>query len=315
MRNINSTVVALFILFSLVDHSIPAQAAPANCSPRNGWNEKVLKITVPKLSVPQGTPNNTVIFTKIYNWGGVFANCVTEFPIVYRRSNEYRRPLQTNIPGVSFRISDYPDGDKWPNAGAKTGKQDNWSFSNQGFKFELVKTGPVSGGTLVGGVYAGSNIRRTDRASSYWMSAITVVSNTISSAGCQVKSVSLVVPLGSISRNNFSGIGSTSERKAFTIPLDCDPNVLVRVKLDAKADASGSPGVIGLESVGSNTAKGVGIKISLSDKPVTFGTFISTGTALGGTYSIEMAASYYQTEDLVTAGIANGAASFTLTYN
>jgi type 1 fimbria pilin len=50
--------------------------------------------------------------------------------------------------------------------------------------------------------------------------------------------------------------------------------------------------------------------------PVAFGVPIATGTAAAtGNYNIPLVAQYYQTATTVSPGVANSAATFTITYN
>ncbi|MEX2979836.1 fimbrial protein [Serratia fonticola] len=63
-------------------------------------------------------------------------------------------------------------------------------------------------------------------------------------------------------------------------------------------------------------ANGVGILIQHKNTAVTLGKPLQVGTALNsGVYNIPLEASYYQTQNTIAGGQANGTANFTITYN
>ena len=139
----------------------------------------------------------------------------------------------------------------------------------------------------------------------------------ITTSGCTVTTKSLSGPLGSFKRSEFSGVGSTTQTNTFNILVDCSESTNINMTLNATADSSSAPGVIAIDSTaGVTTAKGVGIQLLRSNKPVVIGSSFYIGTTnVTGASRIEMAARYYQTKSTVTAGQANATATFTLTYN
>lgn len=131
---------------------------------------------------------------------------------------------------------------------------------------------------------------------------------------CQVNTPSVNVPMGSISDEVFSGVGSTSAEQLFTISLRCDAGTKVNVTLDAVQDASGKAGVIALSDV-ANKATGVGVELRYNNSPVTFGQMLPVATmASSGDYLIPLQARYHQTAPTVAPGVANTVATFTLTF-
>ncbi|BFO08947.1 hypothetical protein GGER_14570 [Serratia rubidaea] len=64
------------------------------------------------------------------------------------------------------------------------------------------------------------------------------------------------------------------------------------------------------------TASGVGIQLLHNNTPVKFGTLLPVAnTVVSGPITIPLVARYYQTASAITAGQANGTATFTMTYN
>nr|WP_263859113.1 fimbrial protein [Shewanella algae] len=141
-----------------------------------------------------------------------------------------------------------------------------------------------------------------------------VGSTNVQVLSCQVDASAVNVPMGSISKKEFSGVGSTSAEQLFTISLRCDAGTKVNLTLDAIKDASGRAGVIALSDV-ANKATGVGVELRYNNSPVTFGQMLPVATvASSGDYLIPLQARYYQTAPTVTPGVANAVATFTMTY-
>lgn len=182
-----------------------------------------------------------------------------------------------------------------------------------GVQFDLVKVShPTGSGALaIPGRFRASIVNET------FVYSYNVSSSNVSTVACSVTNTSINVPMGNVQRSTFTGVGHEGNPVQFFIPLDCDAATRVNFKIDATADSSGVPGVMAINSSATgNAASGVGIKITRSGAPVAFGTVIPVGTvANAGMFNIPLIAQYYQTLPNVTAGQANGTATFTMTYN
>ncbi|WP_202300855.1 fimbrial protein [Dryocola clanedunensis] len=125
------------------------------------------------------------------------------------------------------------------------------------------------------------------------------------------------VQLGSRkAHTDFFGVGTASPWIAFAINLDCPAGLIVKSQIDATADASGTPGVMRLDS-GTGVATGVGVQLFLDtqDTAVVFGQPKEyTTTTVEGPLAVRYKARYYQTSSTITTGLANATAQFTLTY-
>lgn len=148
--------------------------------------------------------------------------------------------------------------------------------------------------------------------------------NTVTAASCSVTSVTSVtsvdepVQLGDHNRQEFSGVGYTTEWKAFNIVLDCNKSAHIYVQIDATKDASNAPGVMAIDSEsGGTAATGVGVQLYFApdNSAAQFGQVKDYYTSPnGGMETVQLKARYYQAASAVTAGPANETATFTLTY-
>ncbi|EPT6973898.1 fimbrial protein [Cronobacter sakazakii] len=140
-------------------------------------------------------------------------------------------------------------------------------------------------------------------------------------AGCEVvnsQSSPLAVDLGKISKTAFTGIGSTTNITSFVLQLKNCPETVTKasIKFGGTADTD-NVDVLALTG-GTGAASGVGIQLVDADgTPLNLYTAsadyaLETGTA---TNNLEFGARYIQTGATVTAGVANGSSTFTVTYN
>ncbi len=129
---------------------------------------------------------------------------------------------------------------------------------------------------------------------------------------------SLTVPLGKHAKSGFSGVGSTSASTPFTFAINnCDAG-LNAVKYTFKPASGITLEDSGLSTQhltvksGPGTASGIGVQVLYNnDTLVPFNTAISTMTS---SHTIPMKARYIQTAPAISAGEANSALEFTMTY-
>lgn len=318
-----------FSLLLMIVGGVSGLTAHAACTPVNGWKEKPFNISIPAIRVEGNTPTGTVLYSQVVSYpeGPFVTNC--QEPTVFRAEFRGRRTpdgngiLQTNLQGVGMRLrllgyaqafggpGNYPYL-FWtpPNGGSGTLAMG----STAGFKIEIIKTGPITPGSINTGLYAGQIVEETIP---YWFSAINIVNGgSFTTTTCSIGSASLNVAMGDVKRSTFSGVGSTSGAKEFSIPVNCNGITPLKITWNATADSSGAKGVMALgATMGNLDAKGVGIQLLSRGAPVTLGAATAVGDSSSGNNSIVMEARYYQTQSTVTAGKANGTATFTLTYN
>ncbi|MDY7536300.1 fimbrial protein [Pseudomonas sp. Bout1] len=158
---------------------------------------------------------------------------------------------------------------------------------------------------------------RASIASQFYTANVSLTgTNTIVPVACSVTNTSIPVPMGDIPRTSFTGVGSSSPEKSFSIPLNCDATTRVNVTLDGTRHSSGIAGLLALDPSASDTvASGVGLQLLFKSAPVSLGSPIAVGTvASDGAYSVPFTARYYQTGATVGGGKANSTATFTMTY-
>ncbi|MBG3038671.1 fimbrial protein [Proteus mirabilis] len=141
----------------------------------------------------------------------------------------------------------------------------------------------------------------------------------IVSSGCEVINNNIDVPLGSVAKSSFNGVGSVSpdSLKNFNIDLNCDPVSPIKIKFDGTPDANQTAGTISLNNANdSNTAKGYGIQVKYQNQPIELGKLITVSeNNNSGNFSIPLEAGYIQTSETTTAGKADGTLQFTLQYH
>lgn len=327
-------------IFSAISYgwSLPANAYDdAYCVLVNGWGSgKVFNVTLPKISTSQDTPNGTILFqtTQYFPVGPYIETCDRSsaiFTDMYTYvDSEGIAP--TTVPGVGVRIMNTVDGRNgahplwYTSIGNTMYWTGNWWArlpfmirSGYGFRFELIKTGTISPGNFRTGTYGYITEAKADTSPQIkrLIARIDVTGGgSVSTAACEVENKSITVPMGDVKRSEFTAVGSTAANKTFNIFLNCDASTNIKMTLTATSDSSKAPGVIALNSASGRTvANGVGIQLLNNNNPVTLGAPITIGTAPSGSSRVEMVARYYQTKSTVTAGEANGTATFTFTYN
>ncbi len=130
------------------------------------------------------------------------------------------------------------------------------------------------------------------------------------------------VPMGTVSKSAFKGVGSTVDGAAsttgFTIELNECPNTLTSSSVTFKYDGQNVKGDDKVLALAEGGAKGVGIQLYDKDREViqlaksSAAYDITKGT--GSKNTLPFYAKYIQTEDSVESGVANAVATFTVNY-
>ncbi|WP_265211232.1 fimbrial protein, partial [Herbaspirillum lusitanum] len=146
---------------------------------------------------------------------------------------------------------------------------------------------------------------------------------------CQVDTPNVVVPMGAVASSSFTGTGSVSPARNFTISVNCSGVASqVFMTLTDQQTQANRTSTLGLTAASS--ARGVGIQIlrrqGNTDTPISFGAdsstagntnqflaFSSTGEQIGAT-TIPFSARYIKTAATIIPGTANGVATFTMSY-
>lgn len=154
---------------------------------------------------------------------------------------------------------------------------------------------------------------------SYQQSARITLAGKITSIAGTCQTPDQTVNLPAVLSRSFTSVGSTTGETGFDIRLNNCPAGYNRVGYSLNPVGGvieNAPGVLPL--LAASTAVGVGIRLADdSGTPVVFNSSVEAtvyNKATGGSYSIPMKASYFQTGASVTAGTVNGAATVLLDY-
>lgn len=303
-------------------------------------------ITPPSISVQRDLPVNSPIGNELLSDTSETFKCSNTPPPVIT-SHEYgikaygnyvttinnRRVYQTNIAGIGYAVgltqispcnsgkSVYVNGSNPENGGVDAFVA-CWGPSifsapilGQA-RIQFYKIAHPTGTGTVGARKVGAFILKNN---SSWFSPesnINISAFNLTTTACTVDNKTVSVPMGIVKKQAFGGPGTGSgeiNTREFIIPLSCDVGTRVNLQIDGNVQ-NAVDGVLNL-SGGAGSASGVGIQLLHNNKPLPLSTIINIGTASNtGNYNIPLKARYYQTSNVITPGVANSSATFTLTY-
>lgn len=197
---------------------------------------------------------------------------------------------------------------------------------SKNLNFAFIKTGTVtaSGGISVNlfsnmAIQCQNSSGATITSPIFDNSTSSIVMSSLITPACAVTNTAINVPLGDIKRTVFTGVGSASPAQNFSIPLSCVKSSKVNISIAPGASGAynATTGVINIDPATSGVkATGVGIQLIYNNAAIPLNTAQSVGSVTGeGAFNVPLSARYYQTASTVTAGSANGTATFVMTYN
>lgn len=262
--------------------------------------------------------------------GGIVENYSKIFARVMNATASNKDIYATNLPGVGVRwkatwtAPDFPSGSTMSitrpeeNASTYTGRLGNNAYV-QTIWIELVKTGDISTGNLSIGTSVSVDFFCYLRCNSWDVRTSgnpTVSSTPVCSATSEPPNVPMPTWI-------LGGDHVASQTAGFNIVLSCIGGggaIRPLVTLTDANQRSNTSNILSLSSL-AGTATGIGIQILHNGQPVTLGPENGTaqweaGTINPGTltYRIPLEARYVKTGSAVSAGPANGRATFTLDY-
>lgn len=194
-----------------------------------------------------------------------------------------------------------------------------------GVKIEFYKTGDIKPGDLqfprnfIEGWMSTSQWNTSGGALFY---ILNVNSPKVKAGGCETPG--FTVPMGKHPKSDFSGVGSTSSATPFTFSINnCDAG-LNSVKFTFKPasgitlEDNGLPTQHLTVKSGTNAATGIGVQVLYANDNslVPFGTKLPSGyIGTAGSFAVPMKARYIQTAPTITAGNADSALEFTMSYD
>ncbi|CAD9223354.1 Fimbrial domain-containing protein [Burkholderia cenocepacia] len=241
--------------------------------------------------------------------------------------------IPTNAPGLGFRLrlgaDDYvPDTGSYtvPVSVFNTPSRCGYPASGKCYIYlgtpivlELVKTGEVSPNTSVSG-----GLLFTQRLGGLTASKVTLSTPQVKVVpqSCTVTSRSISVQFGQVGANTFQKVGSVSPSVPLGISIDCrGVSSRVAVTFTDVTSPGNRSNVLSLTSASSAT--GLGIQILSGTRPISFGPDSATagnpnqvpiGAVNNTVYEAPFSARYIRTASTITGGTANGAATFTMSY-
>ena len=264
------------------------------------------------------------------NGGSAIGVISTGYPLSQLGNNIY----ETNIKGIGIRL--YRHGDTridtfYPHELRLQGGGTPYSLDPGYFVVEIIRLpGPTGAGSLIAGLYSSYYLNASGPSKPILTSHVYGNSITIVNSTCMIDAGSrdISVDMGSVARNDFSGIGSTLNERNFNIRLNClggndsewsqkrgDVSLLFSY---APNPRWGNQGVIQPEG-GKTSASGVGIQLltGQSNTPVRNGDSVFAGHLSPDTrttVTVPMKARYYQTDNHIAGGNVSALATFTLVY-
>ncbi|MET3446472.1 MULTISPECIES: fimbrial protein [Ralstonia] len=297
-----------------------------------------------KLSVQRDLPVGGLIAQVVSDVVTTF-NCTNEVPrLTYQEVGikgygtyvgdiDGKRVWKTNIEGIGYAIgvgivNGCGEGlERWVNGTTNPDNPNhrlycavNGVFSTQPMKHKALinfyKTEASTGTGTVSGKLIGAFILKNNQSVWQTESQFSIGSVAVEKLSCTLGSAAINVAMGEVPVGAFKGPGTSppeGRTKSFGIPLTCPKGASINLQLDGTAHDA-TQGMLKLSDEAAS-ATGVAIQMLYDDKPVELAKrFKWQTTEAEGTYSIPLKARYVQTENSVVPGIANGSATFTLTY-
>ncbi|KVL37897.1 pilus assembly protein [Burkholderia territorii] len=331
-----------------------AFAQSANCAAGTPSTVSVgmpVSVTVPR-DAPVGTVlGNSVTTQSITNFfsctvSGSYASgmifetlSMTKAGMAVNLNGKAYTVWNSNVPGVGVAIGVNPylstcGYQGWQDLGNPSGTfpspwsggvcTQNGSVTNGGQALlALVKTGPITAGTVSGLRFEGASVTAPRLTGPFTVASsghvlFSLTSTIINVAACTTPNVT--VNMGSPMQSEFTGIGSTNKKPvAFNVAVNACPSGLNSIQyqfIPVNAVLDSTNGVLALSS--NSTAIGIGLQLKDGSgtalKYNTQYTLMSYSKSTGGSYTIPLTAAYYQTSATVKPGSANAALTFTMTY-
>lgn len=189
------------------------------------------------------------------------------------------------------------------------------SFNVSG-TLELVKTGPISAGTInMANAYFRTGVLNTKTLLNDGNDEMRIATGTaFRQVTCSVTSSTAyqTVLLATISPSALAAAGSTAAKTPFSIALACESGVKVAVTFTSASGNSGIASVLG----SNGTAKGVGVQLlNASQTPITLDAPLQLTASTTGNDSFLFYGQYYRLgAAAVTSGTVRAAATFTMNY-
>lgn len=261
------------------------------------------------------TADATLIYTNLQGGSASGPNNVmpigsTGIGYTLQAGGQYYSTLTKNLPASFFQAP----------ACAQPAGGRCYAYLGPTFTMQLIKLSPlVRSQTIPAGQYYSATVGGLNAGTVSLANAVQITNQT-----CAVTTPSIFVPLGSVPLNKFGSVGSASDSVPFQIGLDCSG---VATSYYVTFTDSNNPGnnSNALSLTSDSSAKGVGIQIVKDGNAVAYGPdssvagnlnqiFIGISAGGGSVVKLPFGGRYVKTDSTMTAGSANGVATFTMSY-
>lgn len=241
----------------------------------------------------------------------------------------------TNIPGIGIRLYreafDAAEFSGYYPYSRPVRRGTQYTLANGYFVVEIIKTAAnVGSGTLTSGEY--SRYYPTGHAGKPWLTS-TIYGDAVSvvPSSCEIQGSSdKIVDLPTVSKSEFSGVGSTRGEKPFDLNILCNngqaggnlvENNKISLSFDYDAVVNSANRVITNSAPANTSAKGIGTQLIWNYKNLNQEVIRNEKLELGTLttnepvqYNVPMKARYYQTEPTVSPGTVRGMSTVTIQY-
>lgn len=311
-------IINLFLLITL-SYSLSCSAASCHLSGPVENNT----ITAPNIIIARDAPVGTILSEGYTITGG--NNFIACNPATGRKAyitmaysstpSTMTNVFETNISGVGLKLAFsfnyeyfyYTLGPGVWNLVDYTGGFGGSSSVN----YQLIKTGPITSGTLKSGLAGYMNADNGDLVENVYLNA-----GTVTALQCSISTKNISAPLGEVPISGFTGIGSTPKSYDFNVGLECDAGVNINVSLSGIQNSeTDDASVLALTGAGStDTADGIGVQVLYNGMPLVLNNNVMLKHTAGGQELLQFTARYYQVKSVVKGGKANATATLNITY-
>ncbi|MBY4710249.1 fimbrial protein [Burkholderia cepacia] len=280
------------------------------------------------------TPLGTVIDSRTLPLEGtvVTVTCPQSSGINNTVSGRWTKPeptyntFPTSASGIGVRIR-FPNQGWWNQS--FTSNQKTIKSAATSIEIEFVKTGTISAQTSITGEIGAFWVDNYGfKVVSYQVRGSIQIKPRVPTCSVATKLISVsMTPTGSMSSHDFSGVGSTSPQRDFSILLNCsggDKNTSTNAYVTLTDQTNNLNQSNQLSLTKDSTATGLKVQILKDGKPLNYGPDSSEAGNVNqwkagnipqgqGAFSIPLTARYIQT-GTVKAGTANAVATFTMSY-
>ncbi|MEX0565483.1 type 1 fimbria pilin [Raoultella ornithinolytica] len=245
-----------------------------------------------------------------------------------------QRVYKTNLPGVGISLGFYKNTKAGPATFSGTNfiGGDNYavvSWSSNAEELDINdfqpiiqfwKIGDITSGSVTGQLASFVAFTKQYRGGEIAPEIpVNAGAGSITQVACAVKTSNILFNMGDVLANEFgSQVGTTpvDAQNTQNLILDCDAGANINVMLTGTQNPDVSDNtVLALTGQGSaGVANGVGVQLVYNNTPLILGNNLVLKRTNGGQEMFPLTARYYQTNTMVTTGIANASATLSLTY-